>query len=386
MPRKQIKEVTAAAHKVSAAFAGMGLRTLREEFAPPRVVETDFVQLDHVTRVNGFPLGRMVIVHGPSNEGKTMFTLGLVRSFVGRGHPAFYVDSEFTLDTGYAGLICGPSVTESGLFLGKKPDNYEQVVDLVADFCRNVQGMAEENPEQGAIIVIDSLKKLTPKNLLAKMFSDVDSKRSIDGAGGRGGQMKAAINGQWSDQLIPMLHKSNTTIVLIGRESSNPEASAPGASFSAVDDFVLGGGKNIYFDSSLVLRVEVDSKIGTAYNRETKSGGLYYGDRHKVTIRKTKLSSKKSRRPVCYFHSSNGEGPTPAGLDRGRDVLQLATTFGLVHKSGSWFSVDGIGRWQGEHAAAKALHENPEQFVALERKVRSKFAQHEIETEDGVIE
>src|SRR5690606_8630504 len=59
-------------------------------------VPTIFPQYDAAVRVGGHPISRFTLIHGPSNEGKTVFTQGLGRSFLERGHFFALADAERT--------------------------------------------------------------------------------------------------------------------------------------------------------------------------------------------------------------------------------------------------------------------------------------------------
>lgn len=376
-----IKTKTKALESIAKAFGDW--RPTTEVFKPIVSMPTKFVQFDHATNVGGLPVGRIVTVSGPSNEGKTLFCLGLVASYLSTGNPAMYVDAEYTMDDEYFSLICGDYL-QSPLFKAIRPSSYEEVVERTREFATKMEefragGVLPKNG--GSLIVIDSLKKLVPKNLLSSLLK---GDGGIDGAKGRGAQIKAALNAQWLDEMVPLLDRTNTTLVLIARETEDPAATQWDR--MAGNDVRVGGGKAIIYDSSLVVRVERDGYVETPYDKESKQRGVLYGERHKGSIRKTKLSSKRDRVPVFYFHSSNGVA-TPAGLDGARDLVHIGLRLGIIEKSGSWFQFEDH-KWQGEHAAAVGVSENISIRAALEVAVRARFSKQDapeeaVSSEDG---
>jgi recombination protein RecA len=111
-----------------------------------------------------------------------------------------------------------------------------------------------------------------------------------------------------------------------------------------------------------------------------------YGERHRVSIDKSKVASKDGYNTVCYFHSSNGN-LVPVGLDRARDVLEMARKFGVITQAGAWFSYGKEKLGAGENATVKRLTDDCAVLEAIERDSREKFAKVEpIQvTEDGEV-
>ena len=378
MVKIQVKSHDNAAngmHAFASKFAKWKPAT--DVFGDIQAVKTDFVQFDRATGVNGFPLQRVVLVHGPNNGGKSMFCLGLLRSFINQGMPVLYVDSEYTLDRKYLSLIAGASAIDSPLLVGLRPDDYEQVVDRVKEFAKNCLESFESGdlPRKGFLIVVDSLRKLIPKDLMTKILKE-SADSGVDGMSGRAGQLRASLNAAWMDQLVPLLAKTGGSIVFVVRESEDTNATAMDRKYGK--DFILQGGKAVKYDSSLTIRIEQAGSVKPA-GAEDKT---VYGETHRGKINKTKLSTKATKTPVFYFHSSNGIA-SPAGLDTPRDVFQVAVEFGLVARTGAWYAF-GDQRWQGEHAAILYLSQNKDMLTELEDQVRANFSKfNPLETDEA---
>lgn len=358
--------------KVASRFAT--LRPAAEILRKVSAVQTCFTQVDHATEVGGFPIERFSLVHGPSAGGKTKLTLGLIGSFLSRGHFAFHVDAERTTSIDFAELMMGVELARSPRFFASRPATYEETVRQVREFAKGVLAAreAKEVPEDtSAIIVVDSIKKLVPEGILAKILGDAKTK-GIDGVGGRAAQLKAAMNAAWLDELVPLLEDTRTTMVAIARETEDPDAD-PWAK-KAGRDFKVGGGKALYYDASLVMRVELDRFVAEKVSKEEYDEGKrgkVYGERHRVTVRKTKVSGKEEREAVAFFHSSNGV-LVPEGFDRARDLVDHGSRLGIVKRSGSWLQW-GRNRWQGDNAAVKKLSSSPDLMSGLEAAVREAF-------------
>jgi RecA/RadA recombinase len=300
------------------------------------------------------------------------------------------VDAERTTPMTFAETIIGRELACSPGFFASRPPTYEQAVKEVRDFVMTVKRVRDEGrvaDDVSAIVVVDSMRKLVPANILAKILADPDKPRrgkdgGVDGMGGRAAQIKAAMNAAWLDELVPLLEETRCAFVAIARETDDMEAEA------WEEDFKVGGGKALTYDSSLLLRVTRAGYVqkGKSGDENADKNRPVYGERHRVTIRKTKLSAQETKRTLCHFHTSNGvlEG-VPEGLDRARDVLELAERFGVVRRAGSWYSWERK-RWQGEDAAVQKLSGDPETLDAIEAEMRINFAEQspiEVECADG---
>jgi RecA/RadA recombinase len=347
----------------------------REVLTVVRAVPTIFVQLDHALRVGGWPLQRVGVIHGRSSEGKTLLALGLVQSFLERGHFALYLDAERTTSIDWVQQLVG-QFADHPQFFAVRPDSYEIAVDQVRAFIKAAitsrrDGVVPE--DTAAVFVVDSLRKLIPKD----HFKNVAAGDSIDGAGGRGPQQQAKFNAAWLDELVPLLDHGLTSAVLIVREIEDPNANIWARKTG--DDYKVTGGKAVIYDSSILARVTRAAYVTDG----PKDAPRVVGERHCLTVRKSKVAGKDGRVTKCYFHSSNGL-LTPSGFDRARDVLELAERFGLVDRSGAWIRWSGE-KWNGEHAAVVALARDGTLLAGLEGEVREKFAEkapveHDAET------
>jgi recombination protein RecA len=368
------REHLAQMERVADSFAMW--RPAGEVLTPIRAVPTIFPQLDVMLQVNGWPIERFGMVHGPSNEGKTALLHGIGRSFLEAGHFYGYVDAEYSTPAKWIGVMMAGLRAHPG-FRALRPSNYEQTVDAVRDFCNtigNAKAKGDLDPTTSGLVVVDSLRKLVPKDLLAKITKGADqkeqdtevagrrgrkqAKRGVDGAGGRAAMIKAAMNAAWFDEVIPMLAQTGTAMIVVARESENVDAGLFG------EDFHVQGGKSAYYESSVVLRVTRD---GWVHAGDDKTPII--GERHTVEQRKTKVEYKVATsfaRPRCSFHTSNGtEGP--AGFDRERDAIELALELDVCVPTGNWIYYGKIKLGQGLNNAVRKLREEP----ALAREIET---------------
>src|SRR6185295_18227266 len=109
--------------------------------------------------------------------------------------------------------------------------------------------------------------------------------------------IQAAMNTAWMRELIPLLYHCNAGVVLIGRESQNPNAG------QYEKDYRVGGGNSVIYDSSLVVRVTRNGWVTQGSNENE----VVIGERHLLQIMKTKVGHKDAKVSLCYFHTSNGK-------------------------------------------------------------------------------
>jgi RecA/RadA recombinase len=384
-PQATVKSQLAGLEKAMARWGS--IRPAVEVLRRVSAVPTCFAQFDHATEVGGLPIERFMLVHGPSAGGKTRFTLGLIGSFLARHHLALLVDAERTTPIDFAVATMGVHA-QSPRFFAARPATFEATRAQVREFVTGVAAAREAGelpPDTSALVVVDSIRKLVPENILAKIVKETE-KRGIDGMGGRAAQIKAAMNAAWMDELIPLLEDTRTAMVAIARETEDPDADQ--WSKKAGRNYKIGGGKALFYDASLVMRVELERYVSEKVSKdeyEDGKRGAIFGERHRVTIRKTKVAGKEDRETVSWFHTSNGL-LVPEGFDRARDIVDLGKRLDVIKTSGAWLSW-GRTRWQGEHAAVKRLHAEPELLAGLEEAVRGAFAAKEPLTHDadGVV-
>jgi len=361
-----------AIDKAMAAF-----KPAREVLSNVRSVPTCLVQFDHATRTGGYPIEIVSIVSGPSNEGKTALALLLLHSFLKLKHFGMLVDAERTTPMDWVKVMVGEELANSEYFRAIRPDTYEQTVETTRDFCTTIKRMRADGivpNETTGIVIVDSLRKLTPEGF----FKAATKTDQADPMSGRGPMIKAKWNTAWMDELTPLVDNTKMGFLAIAREYEKTDATD--WERKAGTNVTMGGGRAIVYDSSLVIRV---TRAGWVGEKRTEEGpGDVYGERHRITIKKTKVGGKDGKVTECYFHTSNGT-LTPPGHDRARDVLDLAKQFEIVQVAGSWVNWGKRRIGQGEHKAVVNLTKDAGMLEELEAEVRASFTTQEPVSFDG---
>jgi recombination protein RecA len=270
----------------------------------------------------------VVEIYGPESSGKTTLAIHAIAEAQKKGGVAAIIDAEHAFDRTYAKKL-GVDVDT---LLISQPDNGEQALEITDALIRS-----------GAIdvIVIDSVAALTPK---AEIEGEMgDSKMGL----------QARLMSQALRKLTANISRTNTCCIFInqlrdkiGVMFGNPETTT--------------GGNALKFYSS----VRVDVRRIT----QLKDGEEATGNRVRVKIVKNKLAPpfRKAEFDIVF-----GEGISKIG-----EVIDLGVDFGIIKKSGSWFSYGDDKLGQGRESVKQILLDNPTLMEEVEQKIRLKLLEN----------
>ena len=300
-------------------------------------IPTGILPLDVALGVGGIPRGRIIEVFGPESSGKTTVTLHMIAEAQKMGGIAAFIDAEHALDPVYAKKL-GVNIDD---LLISQPDTGEQALDIVDALVRS-----------GAIdlIVVDSVAALVPK-------AEIDGDMGDQSVGLHARLMSRAMR-----KLTGFISKSRTVAVFI-----NQIREKVGVMFGSPE--TTTGGRALKFYSTVRLDVRKIDKI--------MQGQEMIGNRTKIKVVKNKVAPPFK---TAEFDIMYGEGVSRVGT-----VLDIATDFDIIDKSGSWYAYNGSRLGQGKENAKKALREAPELAAEIEEKVRAKLMEQTAVTTDGEV-
>ena len=287
------------------------------------VIPTGCLSLDIALGVGGLPRGRIIEIYGPESSGKTTVALHAIAEAQKMGGVAAFIDAEHALDPIYAKKL---GVKLDDLYVSQ-PDTGEQALDI---------GDALVRSSAVDIIVIDSVAALTPK-------AEIEGDMGDSHVG-----LQARLMSQALRKLTGIVNKSNTCVIFINqlREKvgvmfGNPETTT--------------GGKALKFYASMRLDIRRTDTLKDA------DGAV--GNRTKAKIVKNKLAPPFKQ---AEFDIVFGEGISQEGC-----VIDLGVQFGIIGKSGAWFSYNGEKVAQGKGKMRLFLKDNPELMKEMEEKIRA---------------
>lgn len=277
--------------------------------------------LDIALGVGGYPRGRVIEIYGPESSGKTTLTLHAIAEAQKQGGIAAFIDAEHAFDRFYAKAL---GIDVDNLIISQ-PDHGEQALEITDNLIRS-----------GAIdiIVIDSVAALTPKSEIEGEMGD--SKMGLH----------ARLMSQALRKLTAVIHKTQCTVIFINqlREKigvmfGNPETTT--------------GGNALKFYASVRLDIRRRTQI--------KDGDKVLGNRTKVKVVKNKVAPPFR---IAEFDIMYGVGISKAG-----EIVDLGVEYGIVKKSGSWYSYGETKLGQGRDAVKQLILDNPELAEEIETKI-----------------
>ena len=318
----KLKALQAAMAKIEKDFGkGSIMKLGNENVEQVDVIPTGSIGLNAALGVGGYPRGRIIEIFGPESSGKTTLAIHAIAEAQKAGGIAAFIDAEHAFDRFYAKKL---GVDIDNLFISQ-PDNGEQALEIADQLIRS---------SAIDIIVVDSVAALTPK---AEIEGDMgDNKVGL----------QARLMSQALRKLTSTISKTNTTCIFINqlREKigvmfGNPETTT--------------GGNALKFYSSVRLDIRRVTSI--------KDGENVIGNQVRVKVVKNKVAPPFRK---AEFEITFGEGISKVG-----ELVDLGVEYGIVQKSGSWFSYQGSKLAQGRDATKHLLKDNPELCDEIEAQI-----------------
>ena len=319
----KLKVLNAVMDKIEKDFGkGSIMRMNSANVENVAVIPTGSITLDIALGVGGYPKGRIVEIYGPESSGKTTLALHAIAEAQKAGGIAAFIDAEHAFDSFYAQKL---GVDVDNLLISQ-PDNGEQALEIADNLIRS---------SAIDIVVIDSVAALTPK---AEIEGEMgDSKMGL----------QARLMSQALRKLTSSISKTGTVCIFInqlrdkiGVVYGNPETTT--------------GGNALKFYASVRIDIRKAASI--------KDGDNQLGSRAKVKVVKNKVAPPFRK---AEFDIMFGEGISRIG-----EIIDLGVEYGIIKKSGSWFSYGDTKLGQGRDAVKELLSDNVELAEEIESKVR----------------
>jgi recombination protein RecA len=327
MEENRKKALAAALGQIEKQFGKGSVMRLGDAAASYDVetVSTGSLGLDIALGIGGLPRGRVVEIFGPEASGKTTLTLQVIAEVQKGGGTAAFVDAEHALDPSYAEKL-GVNIND---LLVSQPDTGEQALEITDMLVRS---------NAVDIVVIDSVAALTPK-------AEIE---------GEMGEMQVGLHARLMSQALRKLtgniKRSNTIVVFInqirmkiGVMFGNPETTT--------------GGNALKFYASVRLDIR---RIGAIKNGEEVTGNM---TRVKVVKNKVAPPFREAEFEIMYGQ----------GISREGEIIELASSLGIIEKSGTWYSYKGNRIGQGKDNARTYLQQARDVAREIEEQVRARL-------------
>ena len=320
---EKLKALQAAMDKIEKNFGKGSIMKLGDDHVEQvDVIPTGSIALNAALGVGGYPRGRIIEIYGPESSGKTTLAIHAIAEAQKAGGIAAFIDAEHAFDRFYAAKL---GVDVDNLWISQ-PDNGEQALEIADQLIRS---------SAIDIIVIDSVAALTPK---AEIEGDMgDNKVGL----------QARLMSQALRKLTSSISKTKTVCIFInqlrdkiGVVYGNPETTT--------------GGNALKFYASVRIDIRRVSVI--------KDGEEQLGTRTRVKVVKNKVAPpfKKAEFDIMF-----GEGISKIG-----EIIDLGVDYGIIKKSGSWFSYGDRKIGQGRDSVKELLKNDEALRNEVEAKVR----------------
>ena len=324
----KLKALQAAMSKIEKDFGkGSIMRMGDEQIENVEVIPTGSIGLNAALGVGGYPRGRIIEIYGPESSGKTTLAIHAIAEAQKAGGIAAFIDAEHAFDRFYAAKL---GVDVENLWISQ-PDNGEQALEIADQLIRS---------SAIDILVVDSVAALTPKK-------EIEGDMGDSNVG-----LQARLMSQALRKLTSTISKTNTTCIFI-----NQLREKIGVMFGNQE--TTTGGNALKFYASVRLDIRRVTSI--------KDGDQVIGNQVRVKVVKNKVAPPFKK---AEFEITFGEGISKVG-----ELLDLGVEYGIIQKSGSWFSYQDSKLAQGRDATKTLLQDNPELCEEIEQKVMQAIAE-----------
>jgi len=288
-------------------------------------ISSGSLAIDYALGVGGYPRGRIIEIYGPESSGKTTLALHAIAEVQKKGGKAAFIDVENAIDPMYSRAL---GVNIDDLILSQ-PDSGEDALSIT-----------EMLIESGAVdlIVIDSVAALVPQ-------AELDGEMADSSIG-----LQARLMSKAMRKLAGIMNRSKCTAIFINqlREKvgvmfGNPETTS--------------GGRALRFYASIRIDIRKSEAI--------KNGTEIIGNKTNVKIVKNKVAPP--------FKVAQIEILFGIGISRIGEVIDMATNYNIIQKSGAWFSYKDEKIGQGREAVRAYLTANPELMENIREQVKEKM-------------
>ena len=273
--------------------------------------------------IGGYPKGRIIEIYGPESSGKTTFALHAIANAQKEGGFAAFIDAEHALDPVYAKNL---GVDVENLILSQ-PDSGEQALEIAEALIKS--GSVD-------VIVIDSVAALVPE-------AELNGEMGDNHVG-----LHARLMSQAMRKMSGMISKTNCVAIFINqiREKvgvmfGNPETTT--------------GGRALKFFASVRMEIRKGEAI--------KDGANVLGNITNIKVVKNKVAPPFKQAQVEIIYGS--------GISKVGEIVDMASAYDIIHKSGAWFSYNGIKIGQGRENTKQYLLDNPEIAKEIEEKIKA---------------
>lgn len=293
----------------------LGESKLKEQ----KILPTGSLLLNQAIGTGGYVCGKIVEIYGLESSGKSTLALHAVRECQKLKKKVVYIDLENGLNIKYAQNI---GVDKEKLMISY-PSSAMKTFLMIRDLVR----------KDTDLIVVDSVSNLAPQ------VEDLE-KYKIGS--------HALLMSQGLKILKHELIHKDTVIIFI-----NQVRNKISTGFYGGNPETTTGGMALRFDADLRIKLKRIGKI--------EKNDKLIGIEVEAFIKKSKIGEPEKTVNLEIIFSQ--------GIQKEREIIDLATELNVIQKSGTWYSYQEKRLGQGKENVTDYLLENPEIYQEIEKNV-----------------
>jgi recombination protein RecA len=291
-----------------------------------RTISSGSISLDVALGRGGLARGRIYEIFGPNSSGKTTLAINAIIEAQKKGLTACFIDAEHAVDP-ILFKNYGVNIDDLIIIQGFDGEGNLDALEL----------LLKSNSID--IAVVDSVSSLIPRQ---ETESDVDKDTMA---------ILARLMSKALRRLTPLANQTNTLLIFINQLRNkigtygNPEITTGGEAMG----FYATGRISVRGPESRKRRI-VDNVTGETIGHESV-----------FEVVKNKLAPPFRKASIKLIYGK--------GYDKHWEVLELATSLGIVDRAGAWYKHDGKNFAQGEDKAVLYFKENEKIYNEIRNKV-----------------
>lgn len=289
-------------------------------------ISTGSLSLDIALGRGGMGLGRIYEIYGPNSGGKSTLAVNVVIQAQRRNLTCVYIDAEHAVDPV---LFKDYGVDLEKLIMVQGYDG-EGNLDILERYTKS--GDVD-------VVVVDSVTALIPR---AEAEADIDKDSMA---------LQARLMSKALRKITPIANKTGTLIIFINQlrmkvgTYGNPETTTGGEALA----FYATGRVSVRGPEAKKRRI-VDDITGEVI-----------GHKAEFEIIKNKLAAPFKKAEIRLIYGQ--------GYDTRWEILDMATSLGIVDKSGAWYKYNDENFAQGEMNAVEYFRQNDDIYFEIRDRV-----------------
>lgn len=288
--------------------------------------------------------GSWTIVSGDPKTGKSTTCLQVCKNAQDEGRPVIYIDGESRLKA--YNLVGTQGLDLEKIQIVHSPEDGEAL--SAEDFLDIAESLIKRPENNGAVCVIDSCSSLVPRAELEESTS---------------GTIRTSLPkllSHWIKKNAQTVVKNKTILLIITHYITNTS----------------GYGKVKVPDCGVMVQFQADTRLDIAKIEPWEENGKKIGQ---LVHWKISCSSMGASGTECISYIKFNKG-----IDKEKEVIELAESFGIIEKAGAWYSIPFLStleefkespKFQGQSKIYEFLVERKDIFELIKKQVKDMISE-----------